>query len=375
MTFALTEGAHVPVKPRVCLLFAHWPITDQKLWTESCRARGLFDPVGIGSTWSSSSRLKNGQGYGRWLSWLHTAGTCDPHQAPGERVTKSRVTAYVTDLQHSCAPYTVLCRIEELSNTLRVLAPECDFGWLLQLYRTLRSRVQPVRDKRAGLRLSDELVNVGQRLMTTAQQTPSWSPRRQAVAYRDGLMIALLAYRPVRKKNFASMRLGQHLVRTRAGWQLLFAAAETKNHLPYQAIVPVALEASLQLYLEQHRPILLRGESGGAAAEIDAVWVSEVGTHLEAGALSRRVSKATRVAFGTAVPAHWFRDAAATTIAITNPAFVRDAHLVLGHADLATTEKHYNQAQSLEASRRYHALLQDLRQTIVKTPDAEADAA
>jgi len=38
------------------------------------------------------------------------------------------------------------------------------------------------------------------------------------------------------------------------------------------------------------------------------------------------------------------RDAAATSIAIDNPRHVGDAHLVLSHAGLETTQKHYNQA-------------------------------
>src|SRR6266700_1725236 len=80
----------------------------------------------------------------------------------------------------------------------------------------------------------------------------------------------------------------------------------------------------------------------------NALWISENATQLDAGALSKRISMHTAKAFGRSIPPHWFRDAAATSIAIDNPAHVRDAHLVLGHAGLATTEKHYILAQSLE---------------------------
>jgi hypothetical protein len=44
-------------------------------------------------------------------------------------------------------------------------------------------------------------------------------------------MIALLAYRPVRLKNFARMRLGRHLTKAGGCWQIHFAAGETKAHL------------------------------------------------------------------------------------------------------------------------------------------------
>ena len=69
----------------------------------------------------------------------------------------------------------------------------------------------------------------------------------------------------------------------------------------------------------------------------------------------------TERAFGVSLPPHWFRDAAATTIAVEDPKHVGDAHLVLGHASLTTTERFYNQARSLEASRRHQAMLADLR--------------
>ena len=70
----------------------------------------------------------------------------------------------------------------------------------------------------------------------------------------------------------------------------------------------------------------------------------------------------TEAGFGKSIPPHWFRDAAATTIAVEDPVHARDSHLVLGHAGLATTEKHYNQAQSLQASRRHQALLAGMMQ-------------
>jgi hypothetical protein len=104
-------------------------------------------------------------------------------------------------------------------------------------------------------------------------------------------------------------------------------------------------------------------ESGQLSPGTDALWVSEVGTMLESGALARRIWKHTKEAFGASLPPHWFRDAAATSIAIENPRHVCDAHHILGNT-LAMTEKHYNQARSLEASRRYNAMLTSLRGTL-----------
>ena len=82
------------------------------------------------------------------------------------------------------------------------------------------------------------------------------------------------------------------------------------------------------------------------------------------GALARRIVNQTKTAYGKSVPPHWFRDAAATSIAVDNPRHIGDAHLVLGHAGLETTQKHYNHAKSLQASRRHAATLARLRASL-----------
>jgi hypothetical protein len=210
--------------------------------------------------------------------------------------------------------------------------------------------VRPARDKVSRLRRIDELAALGERLMEEAEVAPAWSPRRRAVAYRDGLMIALLAYRPVRLKSFAMMRLGRHLTKVGGCWQILFAADETKSRGPYEAIVPSALAPRLERYLDVHRQVLMRGERAGGVdempiaeraplnPELDALWVSETGTQLEKGALARRIADQTKAAFGRRISPHMFRDAAATSIATNNPKHVGDASLVLGHLEHTMTE-------------------------------------
>ena len=156
----------------------------------------------------------------------------------------------------------------------------------------------------------------------------------------------------------------EHLVKQNGRFWLVFRANETKTRQRYEAIFPESLVAALDRYLNHHRPVLLNGERRHEPAELDALWVSEVATALEAGALATRIRKQTRRAFGLSLPPHWFRDAAATSIAIEDPKHVRDARHVLGHTNLATTERHYNQARSLEASRRHHAVLATLRTSL-----------
>ncbi len=322
---------------RVCLPVNEWPVIDRQLWVEGLREHGLFDGSSVAAHWSALSRKKIAQGYGRWLQWLQATGQCDAEAPPGQRVTPSRVAAYIRHLREMVAPHTLVSRLQDLLDALRLLAPQDDLTWLATVWGTLRMQAVPTRQKRLRLRPADNLAALGFRMM--------------------------LAYRPVRLKNFAAMCLGQHVVALGGHTWMVFAATETKSRRPYEAVFPEALEGRLQRYLHSHRLVLLAGERGDVAGITNALWISENATHLEAGALSKRIAMHTLNAFGRSIPPHWFRDAAATSIAIDDPVHVRDAHLVLGHAGLATTERHYILAQSLQASRRHQATLAQLIQT------------
>jgi hypothetical protein len=346
-----------------CWPIAAWPEQDRLAWEAGTRRADLFEHKGAGTEWSSSSKKKTASGYGLWLCWLGQNGLLDPKFAPGSRVTKPLVADYVAMLSASCAPYTVVCRLQELYDALRVLAPDTDWRWLAELWMRLGRRAESVVNKRVRLRPTRDLFDLGRRMMTSAEEETGWSRRRRAVHYRDGLMIALMASRPLRLKNFASMVLDEHIVQQRGGWWLLFSASEMKAKRLYEVAFPRVLISELEHYIAVHRPVLLAGESGQRSPSTDALWVSEVGTTLESGALATRIRKHTKEAFGASLPPHWFRDATATTIAIEDPRHVCDAHHILGNTR-ATTQKYYNQARSLEASRRHQAMLAALRSSL-----------
>jgi len=105
----------------------------------------------------------------------------------------------------------------------------------------LKAQARPARDKLSHVKPPQDLIALGERLMDEAEAAPEWSARRRAVGHRDGLLIALLAYRPVRRKNLAMMRLGRHLMKAGGSWQIVFAAEETKTRVPYEAVLPAAL--------------------------------------------------------------------------------------------------------------------------------------
>ena len=350
---------------------AGWPPRDRELWNKAVEPGGLFGSGGPGAHWSAASRLKVARGYNAWLSWLAAKELLDPNMRPAVRVTCERVGAYIAEIQAELAPYSVLGHVRELYDALRVIAPKSSWKWLSQFCRSLRGQARPTRDKFSRLKQPEDLMALGERLMDEAEAATERSAKRRAVRYRDGLLIALLAYRPVRRRNLAMMLLGQHLVKVGGSWRIVFAAEETKTHVPYEAVLPAALGPRLERYLDVHRPVLLRGgpvdgnpDAPTIHPELDAVWVSEDGIQLSYEAVAFQIVFRTRREFGRSLSPHLFRDCAATAVAVDNPKHIGDASLILGHAGHRTTEKHYNHARSLEASRRHAAMLASLRESL-----------
>jgi integrase len=69
------------------------------------------------------------------------------------------------------------------------------------------------------------------------------------------------------------------------------------------------------------------------------------------------IRKRTQTKFGKPLTPQLFRHAAATSIAIEDPEHVRMSVSILGHSSLATAERYYNLASSVDAIRRYQQVL------------------
>ena len=127
---------------------------------------------------------------------------------------------------------------------------------------------------------------------------------------------------------------------------LVIPAQDSKTRRPEEWEIPTSLLPYLEHYLASIRPFF-RGSD-----QHDWLWASDKGGGLKGDWIYRTVSRATGAAFGVAVNLHLFRDCVATTIARAAPERIAIATALLNHADPATTETHYNQAQSLNACRR-----------------------
>jgi len=347
---------------RRCLKVEEWPLVDREAWTRAIRTADILDESGLAAHWSPPSRHKNRRGYGRWLTFLHHYQPNVLNFNPTERVTKENVRQYLNLLKYqNLADYSIVGRIAELTAVISKMAPNEDWNWLYTLIGRLRFQARPKADKRPKLLPTSELYQFGLQHMKDAEQDRITLPWLRAVQYRDGLMIALLAARPLRRGNLSSIRIYQHLTQRGDDWYLNFEAPEVKNRQPLEFIFPRDLAPYLEQYLHHWRPVLLQDQ------ESNRLWVTRYGCPMSGDATYVRITKVTKRAFGKTINPHLFRDCAATTIAIEDPDHVRSGATLLGHASFKTTERNYIHAPSLKAGRQFQQTLVELRQAMTQS--------
>ena len=336
---------------RTCLGVDLWPEADRRLWLDSQMPGDILSgEYGARSRHAGISNRKAAKGYGRWLTYLTLNCPDCLIEPPADRITPDRVRAYVlvlTALANSTQ--TIQGRLQELGEVARVVGPGNDWDFIHKIAARIRARHQPARDKR-HLKLSDELLQLGLKLMDQAQ---TMAGTRAAILYRDGLIITFLALVPLRRRNLTGLRLEHNLLKSGPHWMIALDAPETKTHGVMELPWPALLVERLETYLAQYRPHLC-ALTGRWTAPIDgAFWVSSDGSPMTEMAIYDRVRKHSAQAFGKALSPHLFRDAAATMLAIADPEHVRVAAPVLGHRTFSTTEKYYRQAESLLAHRHF----------------------
>jgi integrase len=166
-----------------------------------------------------------------------------------------------------------------------------------------------------------------------------------ALAFRDGLIIAITAATSLRRRNLAQMALNQHVIQIGNGWCVSFQGAETKNKQALDVPLPIELNPYIDFYLRSVRPAFHQAD------QHQAVWASAKGGALRGGAIYDLICARTKAAFGRATNPHMFRDAAATSVSVRTPKNAQAAADLLGHKGLRHTQKHYIRAGGVEAAR------------------------
>ncbi|WP_299365351.1 tyrosine-type recombinase/integrase [uncultured Paracoccus sp.] len=327
------------------------------MWARLVSQGGPLDERGGLAHVRTTTLLSLRTHYRHWLRWLQIADPEALQAAPEARPTVARLTAWLDDLAHT-RPMTRLSYVQALLRVVSAHAPEQDWSGQYRLCAWLKheaGRGDPSR-KSGRILASEQLLSAGLTHAGTYADAGTTELERMK-RRRDGTIVALLAIMPIRARSLAGLRLDRSIIFSADAVIIALDEALTKTGSVWESAVGAPVDALLRAYAEQVRPWLLA--RGGQ--QHDAFWVGKQGQPLTQGGVAHRIRTVTQARIGTAIPPHFFRDAAATTLARTSPDSARLIRSVLGHSGFRTAERHYNHAQTIDAGRNHASLIETLK--------------
>jgi integrase len=332
--------------PKKHLSFHLWPYEDRRLW--SCAfEQDMFDVERRASHLAPVTKIGLRTAYARYLGFLERHDPERLQLAPDTRIDPDSIRAFVEHLRQSCRDTSVASLLHMLRLALRYTCPKSDWSWLQLIAKRIYASSIPRSDSTRGITSADLYV-IGTALMTAAEDEFSASEEvslANALLYRDGLIIALLALIPLRRRTLAALTIGGHLVRIGDCWLLDIPAADTKTRRPLEFHLPDDLSRHISLYLACFRSII------PGAGTHDGLWPSTRGRPMDDGSIYDVVRRRTTQELGFPVNLHRFRLAAGNLWSLADPTNVRGVKDLLGQTSFVTTEKYYIGAQSRLAGR------------------------
>jgi integrase/recombinase XerD len=331
---------------RLYLQYSEWPSRDKTLWKRAFEPKiDLFDGGGPGAHLSERTVQQLQYAYGKFLYFLSAEHEHLLKRAPARRLNAKIIKEYASWQPETCGGVTFSLYLYHLWLALRYLCPRNDWRWLLVISMRIKAQARPKPGKH-HLVTSETLYKLGIRLMDDAlacgKPPTSW---RVQTGFRDGLIIALLALIPLRRRTLSALRIGKQLIKSGDEWSLDIPAEDVKTKRPLDYPISPELSQRIDMYVNEIRP-----QIAGAGTH-DYLWASSRGRPLRGPLIYNAVRRRTRKALGFAINLHRFRPAAPTLWSIRDPANVRGAKDLLGHASFATTEKYYIMSQSRVAGR------------------------
>jgi hypothetical protein len=289
------------------LAFEHWPPEDQERWRRAVtspnptsrleqvrrRHRDLqaspADRPGRAEPrrrvrkpphcWSKALLASAEYAYGSFLKIMQNLGRADAG------VTPETVALWVDAIRGRITTFSAGNRVHDLGFALRILKPLEDWSWLSRDAELLHEAGSPTHNKLAEIVDIPEIRNAAIHRLRRVERLPKTV--KAALEFQDGIIILLLSYRPVRRRNLAETRLGINLIVDANVTFGTLVYERTKAGHRYEAELPLRLLPWLKLFLEVYRP-LLAGDGSGSAA-----WLSTAGTPLSAKRIWRRIRRAT----------------------------------------------------------------------------------
>jgi len=340
--------------PKLHLPFARWPAADKALWRRAVEADDPFSS-GAGARLAPASRKRYFMGWRRFLGFLALSEPESLEISSADRLCRERIKRFAQHLAETCSPGSVATGVEAAYNAARVMMPDADLGWLKEMKTRLHRAVPPKSETRPAI-TSLQVLSLGQELMQGVR--PNLGTKLSlaaAVRYRDGLMIALTAFAPLRRKNLTALDMVRHVQFEHDTCTIVIPKGETKTGSPIEFEIPPFLLPYLHDYCRFVRPRLNPGDG------CTALWVSPKRAALSYAAIGGIFARHSAQRMGIHLRPHDVRAAAATTWGVFSPEQIGVAQELLAHQDARTTTVHYNRARGIQASRQYSKALTKIR--------------
>ncbi len=330
------------------LPLASWPLEDQRLWSLKMESRP-FTKGGRRNRLSSVTVRGRRYSYGLFLAFLKARYPHLLRASLTDRLVDEVIESFVKELGKTCRGTTIVIHLERLFFVARSLAPTVDFHWIYKAARSLAAEaprlVHPII-------FSSQLYQIGLEGLDHAGDADI-NPKylRQERAFRDSLIVALLAEAPMRRGSLAGILLSD-LVKVDDVWQVYARAENAKTRKPAEYELSPLLSRRVDYYLEKICPRFPGADSH------DGLWPSLRKCTLRGNSIGRIVGGFTTSRLGTHVSPHAFRRAAAATIAFDGPENVLSIADLLAHSDFRITKQHYMPAaQTRRAGRELARIL------------------
>jgi integrase/recombinase XerD len=330
---------------------SEWPDADRNAWRKACDVPERVRPGGAAARLKPSTRTSLTRAYGYLLEFCRRKELIHQHCAAAGNVTPEAIQAFLSELCHRVGSVTRMMYISKIRAMAAMLAPERDLSWLADIEADLRYEARP-RPKYHRIVPTERLVRLGLDLISRGEKSERLTPLTRARLVRDGLMVALLAFCPIRLGNFARLRLGKQVRLIGECWWITLQAPETKSGRPDDRAIPPILTDAMHRWVRVWRAVFHPSD--------DALWPSIKGGALAYSYVGHILTETTRRELGVAINPHLFRDCGVYTVATRAGDSMGIASALLQHTDARTTEKHYNKGAMLTAAAHYQRIVDEL---------------
>jgi integrase len=329
-----------------------WPEADRIAWIAACQPARRLKRGGSAGHLKPVTREDHAGAYGNFLGFLERCGLLGRDGPAAANVTPDRVDAYVDELKRRVGSLTLHGAICKLRRAAQYITPGRDFTWLAEIGKDLALVARP-RSKFDRLVLSEVLVEAGLTLIREANDSQNMTKLARARQVRNGLMVAMLALCPIRRKNFTALEIGRTFVNIRGKWWIVLPASETKERRADERPIDDILTAFIDRYLAEYRPVLARSDNPSKL-----LWLSQNDGSPLSG-IRAVISGTTLATVGVPVSPHLFRTAGASSAAIHAGDHPHLGAALLDHTDPRVTNAHYNRAGSFSAGERLRQVLRN----------------